>query len=81
MYQVHEIAPNMPAWERKANRIIAEQCAASWRAANVKRSGTLRKKHVPYHVPPLAAELLTHVKAGNEVAAKSVFIRLAVIGH
>jgi hypothetical protein len=67
----------MKTWQDKAHQIIAQECSAAYRAANQKRDGTWRKKHVPYHVPPIAQALVECLNTDDEVRAKSIFIGLA----
>ena len=64
----------MKPWEEKANRIIARVCLASYRAANVRRDGTRRKRHVPYSVPDVAKRLVEALDRGDEETAKAIFL-------
>jgi hypothetical protein len=63
-------------WITKAHRVIGDLCLDSYRAAN-----RGKKCHVPYSVPDDAAELLRCVKQNDEVAAKAIFVRMAVLGE
>lgn len=62
------------SWRDKANREIAKLCLASWRQANVKADGTIRKRHVPYAVPELAQTLVDCLKRDDEQTAKAIFV-------
>jgi hypothetical protein len=66
----------MEPWREKANRVIAELCAESYRAANYVK-GAKRKRHIPYSVPTIAQALVECLATGDEIGAKSIFLRLA----
>jgi hypothetical protein len=68
----------MKPWEEKANRIIGTLCLESWRKANHDKNGKRYKRHVPYSVPEDAQTLVDCLKTGDEVTAKSLFIRMAL---
>jgi hypothetical protein len=56
-------------WQEKAKRIIADECAASYRAANKGR-----KRHVAYRVPEIAAALIEALNKDDEHEAKRLFL-------
>ena len=65
-----------PGWTKKANEIIAKLCQESYNKANIKPDGTKRKHHVPYSVPPLAAQLTKCLGNNDEAGAKALFFDL-----
>ncbi len=69
----------MEPWKVKANMVIAGMCLASYRTANVRKDGRVRKKHVPYAVPVDARILVDCLgdPENGEVRAKGVFQRHA----
>lgn len=50
-------AENSEPWRHRAEKTISELAFTSWEKANRLPNGRLRKKHVPYTVPPFAAAL------------------------
>ena len=70
--------PTMPAWEKKAHKIIAALSRAAWLKANQLPNGRLRKKHVPYTIPEVAEKLVEilgmHDRKEAEERAKSIFM-------
>jgi len=64
----------MKSWEEKAHRIIARVCLESYRAANVKKDGSRRRRHVPYGVPDVAKRLVEALGRGDEETAKAIFL-------
>ena len=61
-------------WEEKAHRIIARVCLESYRAANIKKDGSRRKRHVPYSVPDVARRLVEALGRNDEETAKAIFL-------
>lgn len=68
-------------WREKANRVIRKMCRESWRRANTKADGTTYKRHRPYAVPHDAEMLVNALAKDDEVLAKAIFVRQAVIGE
>ena len=60
----------MDAWKLKAHRIIGNVCRASMLAANPPG----RKRHTPYAVPELAADLIACLNRDDEHGAKALFL-------
>lgn len=73
-----QIRPSDRAWREKANRIIGELSLESWRQANVRKDGAVRRKHVPYSVPQLAQVLVECLNKNDEERAKAIFQRLNI---
>lgn len=72
LVDLHELT-----WRDKAHWLIASMCLSSYNQVNRLSTGRLRRKHVPYSVPSLAQEFVRCLNANDELAAKSLFIRLA----
>lgn len=69
----------MAPWEDKAHKVIAALCLAAWEQANPKgRNGQRPKKHRPYQVPDLAANLVValglHDAAKREESVKALLL-------
>jgi hypothetical protein len=64
-------------WEKKAHKLIAELCLASWRQANVLPNGKRRKRHVPYSRPVTAQALVDALGKNDEHKAKAIFQTIA----
>lgn len=64
----------MTPWEIKAHAIVARLSLAAWRAANVKRDGTIRKRHVPYTIPDTARDLVEALGRNDEEKIKAIFL-------
>ena len=62
------------SWRDKANAMVAAECLASYRAANILPNGRLRKRHVPYRVPELSEALIQALNANNEHEVKRLFL-------
>lgn len=60
-------------WRNKAQRIVADECLASWRQANVTQDGRVRRKHVPYSVPALSQALIEALGNDDEHECKRLF--------
>ena len=71
----------MTPWKEKANRIIGELSREAYLKANRKPDGTMRKKHVPYTIPDTARCLVNCLDRNDEITAKTIFQRLAVVGQ
>jgi hypothetical protein len=71
-------------WEEKAHRLVAAECLAAWRHANLLPSGKRRARHVPYSVPTSAARLVELLgrkdRRAAELDAKSTFLAHAAAG-
>ncbi len=55
-------------WEDKAHRLIYDLCQEEYEKKNLER-----KRHVPYHVPSLAQDLIECIKYNKEEEAKYIF--------
>lgn len=66
-------------WQEKAHRVIAELCHDSWHQSNHDKKGNRRKKHVAYSVPVDAQALVEALGQNDEITAKAIFIRRAIL--
>lgn len=65
---------NNGGWRNKARRIIAVHCMAAYLASNKMPNGSIRKRHLPYSVPPIAAALVAALADDDEYEIKRLFI-------
>jgi hypothetical protein len=64
----------MKTWHDKADKVIANLCFQSWYETNHNRQGKRYKKHRPYAVPEVAADLVECIGTDNEERAKTIFL-------
>lgn len=60
----------MPVWREKANYMIAKLSLGAYKRENPVPG----KKHKPYAIPELAADLVVCLDDNDEVRAKSLFL-------
>ena len=64
----------MKTWHDAVKAVIAEECAAAHRKANMTRDGRKRRKHVPYHVPEIARAMVESLNRDDEYEAKRLLL-------
>jgi hypothetical protein len=62
------------SWQHKAESIIAQHCRTSYEQANRLPNGRMRRRHVPYSVPPIAAALVDALNHDDEAEAKRLLV-------
>ena len=64
----------MRTWRDAVKNVIAEQCAEAYRIANTTSDGRHRRRHVPYHVPPLAKAMVDALNRDDEHECKRLML-------
>lgn len=62
-------------WQDKVHRVISDLCTQSYEQANRRPNGQLRRRHVPYSVPAVAALLIECLESDDEERAKAVMLQ------
>jgi len=61
-------------WRKKVNERIYELSKESYEQNNRLKNGRLRKKYVPYSVPPVSQELVKCLGQDDEERAKAILL-------
>jgi hypothetical protein len=64
----------MRTWHDAVKAVIAEQCAEAYRMTNTTQNGGRRRRHVPYHVPPLAKAMVDALNRDDEHEGKRLLL-------